>query len=140
MMETNLLLETLTTRVTSKNNDRFDKDFCNVITSQTLDTLNDEDDIPKAKSRLFTRKTTHVPPPRLLNSSSHMGDALEEIRDHCSVKTFTTVSNLIENYNKLKKTPNQTKPQLNTTVNGIIRSRPDTDRPNNDQSLMYLIL
>ena len=89
--------------MTAKYSDKCDKDFCNVITSQTLDTLNDEDDMPRARQRLFTRKTAHVAPQRLLNPESNFAFALEEIKENCSTKTFSTVANILESYTKLKK-------------------------------------
>lgn len=111
-----------------------------MVTSQTLDTLNDEDDVPRTKHRLFTRKTKHLAPPKLLNSESNWSSALEEIRDTCSPKTVSTVTTIIENYNKLKANANEMKSRLNNSSNGIVRSRPDTDRSSNDQSQMYLRL
>ncbi len=65
-------------------------------------------------------------------------NALDDIKENCSRKTFTAVSTLLENYNKLRNNQSD-KLSHNATIsskNLLLRPRPDTDRNNSDQAIM----
>lgn len=135
MMESSLLIETLGQNLAHQSKRNQDKDCSRIISNNTLDTLlTEEDELPRTR-RPFARKTTHAPQ-RMLNSDHSLATALDEIKDNCSAKTFGAVSNLLEGYNRLRKTVNESKAQLNVSGNAIVRPRPDTERSNSDQALM----
>ena len=67
-----------------------------------------------------------------------MNEAMQDIKENCSRKTFSTVSALLENQNKIKRSQcdKQSQNQTISTKNLITRQRPDTDRSNSDQAIM----
>jgi len=106
IMKSNELLETLSKDSQLKSSCSLDKNEESFYISRTLDTeITEEDDEPKIKSRPFTRRTTNGPTIQLKTTSNDvvLNCAIDEIKENCSRKTYSTVSILLENYNKLQK-------------------------------------
>ena len=136
MIESNLLIDSLSHNVGKKNMGWVDKDESFWISSKTLDTLmTEEDEEPsRIKLRPFTRKTAHTSQLQInINGiDPNMSSALSDIKENCSRKTFSEVKNLLENFNKLRKSAADERPGAGRN---LIRRGQDVER-SSDHAIM----
>lgn len=67
--------------------------------------MTEEDEEPRQKQRPFTRRSINAQPLQLKNGAKDvlLACAIDEIKENCSRKTYSTINTLLENYNKIQK-------------------------------------